>query len=820
MKILKFGGTSVGTAENIDTVASIIAQYHQQEIPLGIVVSAFGGVTNQLIEAGKLAAKSDESYREIFNAIENRHLEMVRKLIEVKKQSSVIARVKLVLNELDDLLHGIFLLKELSLRTTDLLLSFGERLSAYVINERLQQDSIPSAYIDARQYIRTDKNFGRARVNFAETNTAIQRLFAQTPAVKIITGFIASSSNQETTTLGRGGSDYTAAIIAAALQADEIEIWTDVDGVMTADPRMVKAAFSLESISYNEAMEMSHFGAKVIYPPTLQPAFGNNIPIRIRNTFNPAFAGTLISKDSQNIKFPVKGISSIKKITLINVIGSGMVGVPGVASRLFGTLAAHEINVILITQASSEHSISFAIDPEQSLHAKEVIENEFALELQSKRIDSVLVEEDLSIVAIIGENMRQSTGISGRMLNALGKNGVNVVAIAQGSSELNISVVISTSDLSKSLNLLHETFFLSDIKTLNIFLVGLGLIGGTLLKQVEKQQDYLYRHHHLKLNLVGITNSRQMLMDAEGIPFQQWQEDLTRNHSPANLDNFCEQIMQMNLQNSVFVDCTASRNVIAHYEKLLRHNVSIVTPSKLANSGSYDFYKKLYDLTFRRGVKFLYETNVGAGLPVITTLNDLKHSGDQIIKIEGVLSGTLSYIFNNFKKGTSFSGIVKEAKEKGYTEPDPRDDLNGMDVSRKILILAREVGLTLEPDDVVTENILPEPCLQAPSVDAFFDELEKHNSVFDKRREEAEANQQALRFIAKLEDGKVSVGLEAVGVDHPFYHLSGSDNIISFTTERYKERPLVIKGPGAGAEVTAAGVFAEIISISNYLSIQ
>lgn len=820
MKILKFGGTSVGTAENINTVSSIIARYHQQNIALGVVVSALGGVTNQLIEAGKLAAKSDESYHEVFKAIENRHLEMVRALIEVKKQSSAIAQVKLVLNELDDLLHGIFLLKELSLRTTDLLLSFGERLSAYIIAERLQQDKLPAAFIDTRKYIKTDKNFGRARVNFVETNQALQNLFTQSPSIKVITGFIASSSNQETTTLGRGGSDYTAAIIAAALQANEIEIWTDVDGVMTADPRMVKAAFSLESISYNEAMEMSHFGAKVIYPPTLQPAFGNNIPIRIRNTFNPAFAGTLISKESQNIKFPVKGISSIKKITLVNVIGSGMVGVPGVASRLFGTLAAHDINVILITQASSEHSICFAIDPEQSVHAKEVIEEEFTLELQNKRIDSVSIEENLSIVAIIGENMRQSTGISGRMLNALGKNGVNVVAIAQGSSELNISVVINYSDLSKALNLLHEAFFLSDIKTLNIFLVGLGLIGGTLLQQIEKQQNYLYHHHHLKLNLVGITNSRQMLLDSEGIPFQQWREVLETGHSKANLEEFCQKVMQMNLQNSVFVDCTASKNVVEHYEKLLRHNVSIVTPSKLANSGSFEFYQKLYDLTFRRGVKFLYETNVGAGLPVITTLNDLKNSGDQIIKIEGVLSGTLSYIFNNFKKGTSFSQIVKEAREKGYTEPDPRDDLNGMDVSRKILILAREVGLSLEPEDVVTENILPEPCLKAQSVDGFFDELEKHNHIFEKRLEDAEVNQQALRFIAKLEEGKVSVGLEAVGADHPFYHLSGSDNIISFTTERYKERPLVIKGPGAGAEVTAAGVFAEIISISNYLSIQ
>jgi bifunctional aspartokinase / homoserine dehydrogenase 1 len=819
MKILKFGGTSVGSPDNINTVVSIIQNSYQPEEPLGIVVSAFGGITNQLIEAGQLAARSDEEYQQIFTKIENRHLEAIRALIKVQRQSNVIAKVKLMLNELDDLLHGIYLLKELSPRTTDLLLSFGERLSAYIINERMLETGVPSAYIDTRDYIETDNNFGKARVNFEITNRSLQKLFAQTPAIKIITGFIASTKDKVTTTLGRGGSDYTAAIIAAALQADEIEIWTDVDGVMTADPRMVKAAFSLQSISYNEAMEMSHFGAKVIYPPTLQPAFGNEISIRIRNTFNPAFAGTLISRDSINIQFPVKGISSIKEITLINVIGSGMVGVPGVASRLFGTLAKYDINVILITQASSEHSICFAVDPHQSAHAKDVLENEFTLELQSRRIDSILLEENLSIIAIIGENMRKSTGISGRMLNALGKNGVNVIAIAQGSSELNISVVINKADLSKSVNLLHEAFFLSDIKSLNIYLVGLGLIGSTLLRQIEKQQDYLYHHHHLKLNLVGITNSRKMLISDEEIPFQKWNENLQEKGNQANLQEFCQSIIAMNLLNSVFVDCTASNNVVAHYENLLRHNVSIVTPSKLANSGSYEFYKKLFDLTFRRGVKFLYETNVGAGLPVITTLNDLKHSGDRVIKIEGVLSGTLSYIFNNFKEGQQFSQVVKEAKEKGFTEPDPRDDLNGMDVSRKILILAREVGLTLEPEDVATENILPQTCLNAETVEAFFQELEAHNHIFEELRQQAEANNQALRFIATLEEGKARVGLEAVGADHPFYHLSGSDNVISFTTARYKERPLVIKGPGAGAEVTAAGVFAEIISISNYLSI-
>lgn len=818
MKILKFGGTSVGTAQSIMQVAEIIKDYYDQNVRISLVVSAFSGITNHLIEVGKIAAQSDEHYKRIFQQIEDKHFSIIRELITVKNQSHVFAKVKFLLNELDDLLHGVYLLKELSPRTQDLVQSFGERMSAYIISEILKQRGLPADYLDARKVVRTDSAFGRAKVNFKETNTNIDNYFKHTDHIQVITGFIGSTDQDETTTLGRGGSDYTASIFAAALDADEVEIWTDVDGVMTADPKAVKSAFSLSSISYSEAMEMSHFGAKVIYPPTLQPVFGSNIPIRIKNTFNRTFPGTLISKTSQTLDFPVKGISSIKDITLINVIGSGMVGVPGVASRLFGTLARHDINVILITQASSEHSICFAVDPEQTALAKQKLEEEFALELQSRKIDSVLVEDNFSIVAIIGENMRKTVGISGKMLSTLGKNGINVKAIAQGSSELNISVVIGKEDLSKALNSMHEAFFLSDIKSLNIYLIGTGLIGSTLLAQIRKQFEYLYNEQHIKLNIIGIANSRKMYFDDLGIPLEHWKDLLLSSSEESNVRSFVEKILFLNLQNSVFVDCTASYEVINYYQELLKHNITVVTPSKLANSGSLADYHKLQQVSFRQGVKFHYETNVGAGLPVITTLNDLKHSGDRIIKIEGVLSGTLSYIFNSFKPGTQFSEVVKEAKQKGYTEPDPRDDLNGMDVSRKILILAREVGLKLEPDDVTTENILPENCLNADSVEEFFTELEKSNEIFEKRRDEAESKGEVLRFIAVLENNQVTVGLKSVDTNHPFYTLSGSDNIISFTTERYKERPLVIKGPGAGAEVTAAGVFAEIISISNYLS--
>ncbi len=819
MKILKFGGTSVGTPESIKQVAEILLAYKKKKEGFAVVFSAMSGITNQLVMVSKEASETNQDYLKTLKDIEKQHIDAVKKLIDVKKQSKVIAGIKIVLNELEDLLQGIYLLKELSPRSQDLALSFGERLSSYLVSEYLIQEGLEAEYVDSRELVKTDNNFGSAKVNFKATDKNIREYFKKVgKAIPVITGFISSTDKGETTTLGRGGSDYSASIFGAALDADEIEIWTDVDGVMTADPRKVKGAFTLTAISYVEAMEMSHFGAKVIYPPTLQPAFNKKIPIRIKNTFNPEFEGTLISEKTKPNDFLIKGISSIQDIALMSLEGSGMVGVPGVSARLFSSLAREKINVILITQASSEYSICFALEPKDAERAKRAIDEEFTNEIQQKKIEPLHHEAELSIVAIIGDNMRNTPGISGKMFRALGRNGINVAAIAQGSSELNLSVVIHKQDLSKALNALHEAFFLSDFKSLNLYVVGLGLIGSTLLKQIEKQAAYLSKEKLLKINVIAMANSKKMLVNGKGIKLGAWKDELEKNGSKTGMNHFVEEMIAQNLQNSVFVDCTSSKEVIQHYEQILSASISVVTPNKLANSGLFKDYNKLRKAAFKHGGKFLYETNVGAGLPVINTLQDLKYSGDKILKIEGILSGTLSYIFNNFKGEKKFSDIVKEAKEKGFTEPDPRDDLNGMDVARKILILAREAGEEMEFNDVEVENILPPSCSKAKTVEDFFNELEKNNAVFAKRRDDADKQGKVLRFIAKLEKGKATVSLQAVDSNHPFYSLSGSDNMIAFTTERYKERPLVIKGPGAGAEVTAAGVFAEIISISNYLS--
>jgi aspartokinase/homoserine dehydrogenase 1 len=818
MKVLKFGGTSVGSAESMKAVAEILLQNKKEKKQFSVVFSAMSGITNLLIETGKKASASDNSYKETLKSIETKHITTVKALIDVKVQSRVVAYIKTLSNELEDLLHGVYLLKELSPRTLDLIVSFGERLSAYIMSEFIAQSGLACEMLDARKIIKTDGNFGNAKVDFKTTDKNIKAYFKDKKSAQIITGFIASTEKGETTTLGRGGSDYTASIIGAALDAELIEIWTDVDGMMTADPRKVKQAFTLPAISYVEAMEISHFGAKVIYPPTLQPVFNKKIPIAIRNTFNPTFAGTLISeKTTSDSSFMIKGVSSIENISLLTLQGSGLQGVTGVSARLFSSLARQKTNVILITQASSEYSICFAIDAKETQKAKAAIEEEFAIEIASKKIDKVVVKENLSIVAIVGDNMKNTPGISGKLFSTLGKNNVNVIAIAQGSSELNLSVVIEQVNISKALNALHESFFLSDIKTINLYVVGLGLIGNTLLKQIQKQSAHLQKDKLIKINVVGITNSKKMLFSEAGISLSSWKEKLEEKGEKSNMKEFVNRIQKMNLQNSVFIDNTSSKDVVAHYETILGSRVSIVTPNKVANSGSYEEYKKLHQIAFKNGIKFLYETNVGAGLPVINTLQDLLLSGDKIIKIEGVLSGTLSYIFNTFKGDKKFSDVVKEAKEKGYTEPDPRDDLNGKDVARKILILSREAGYEMELEDIKVENILPAPCVKAKTVEEFFIQLEKHNSVFAKQREEAEKKGKVLRFIAKMENGKAGITLESVDGNHPFYALSGSDNMISYTTERYKDRPVVIKGPGAGAEVTAAGVFADIIRISNYL---
>lgn len=816
MKVLKFGGTSVGSVDSIKQVAAILGGLHKKKQKFIVVCSAMSGVTNTLVELGQKASTTDATYTQVLKSLEQKHVQAAKTLLDVKAQSKAVAQIKLLINELQDLLHGIFLLKELSPRTNDLLLSFGERLSCYLVAEYVKQEGIPVDFLDAREVIRTDANFGNARVDFKKTDKLVKEYLKDRKHSVVVTGFIASTDKNETTTLGRGGSDYTASIFGAAVDTDAIEIWTDVDGVMTADPRKVKSAFTLDEVSYVEMMELSHFGAKVIYPPTLQPAFKKRIPIWIKNTFNPDFIGTLISEKTKNSNYLVKGVTSIENISLLNLTGSGMVGVPGVSGRLFGALARHQINVVLITQASSEHSICFVIDSKDTNRARVAVEEEFTYEMQQGKIDKLVEKHELAIVAIVGDNMRNTPGISGKLFGALGKNGINVVAIAQGSSEINLSVVIPKTDLTKALNIIHESFFISDTKDMNVFIVGVGLIGGTLIKQIQKQASYLLKEKNIKINIVGLANSKKMLIQPNGIAFSSWKDKLD-GADKADIKSFVKKMIELNLPNTIFVDNTSHKEVVEHYHSILDASISVVTPNKLANSGLFKDYKKLQETAFRRRVKFLYETNVGAGLPVISTLSDLKDSGDKIIRIEGVLSGTLSYIFNTFKGDKKFSDVVKEAKEKGYTEPDPRDDLNGKDVARKILILSRDAGFELEMDDVEIENILPAPCLKAKTVDEFFVQLEKNNDVFAKRRGEADKAGKVLRFIAKLEDGKATVSLQAVDVSHPFYSLSGSDNMISFTTERYKDRPLVVKGPGAGAEVTAAGVFADILRISNYL---
>ena len=818
MKVLKFGGSSVAKPERIEGVIDIIKSYYSKGEKFAVVFSAFGGVTDTLIEMARLAANGDESYLPIFEAFSERHNNAALELFNEAFQSKLIPTLKENHTVLKNLLNGIFLVREASPRTMDYVLSFGERNAAYIIANALSQRGINASYLDTRTLIKTDKNFGSAAVHFDLTFEKVQEHFSQNPDLQIITGFISSSKGGLTTTLGRGGSDYTASIIAAGLEADCIEIWTDVDGVLTADPRKVNKAFPIKNMTYREAMEMSHFGAKVIYPPTLQPALKKGIPLYIKNTFKPDISGTFISGQSDLNGRAVKGISSIENIALLTLQGSGMFGVPGIAARLFNSLAKTGINIILITQGSSEYSISFAVQPQVARKAKKVVESEFEYEIKSDLVDPIKLEDDLTVIAIIGENMRYQPGISGRLFQALGKNGINCIAIAQGSSELNVSVVINRNDERKALNALHESFFLSDTKELHIFMIGVGLIGSTLIKQIRQQSAHLKEHRALEIKIVGLANSKKMVFDEEGIDLENWKEILDAGEQESNLPGFVANMKELNLSNTIFIDNTADKNISRHYESILDSSISISTPNKIATSSSYIQYQRLKTIAKKRGVQFMYETNVGAGLPVITTLNDLINSGDQILKIEGILSGSLSFIFNSFKEGIKFSSIVKDAKTLGYTEPDPRVDLNGIDVRRKLIILARESGYALEADDVDIQNILPPDCQNAETVEQLFVEIEKADPVFEKLRTDAANNDQVLRMVAKLENGKASISLESVDAYHPFFGLSGSDNMIIFTTERYKERPLVIRGPGAGAEVTAAGVFAEIISIGNYLS--
>ncbi|MEJ2194389.1 MAG: bifunctional aspartate kinase/homoserine dehydrogenase I [Ignavibacteriaceae bacterium] len=811
---MKFGGSSIGTPERAKDVINIIKEVSSKNANFAVILSAFGNSTDQLIEISNNARLGDNQYKVLLQNFIDFHSQFISTLIK-QNQSKVQKTVNQSFEELKDILHGIFLVKELSARTLDFVMSFGERLSCFIVSESLKDSLEKVHYLDARNVIRTDKSFGAARVNFMVSNQNLKDYFKSHSGLTVITGFLGFTENSETTTLGRGGSDYTTSIVAAALNAKEIEIWTDVNGVMTADPRKVPKAFSINRLTYEEAMEMSLFGANVIHPPTMQPALNEKIPIIIRNTFNKDFSGTIISDEISPVAYLIKSVTSIPEIALFRVQGSGMFGVTGTAMRVFGTLAKERINIILITQASSEHSICFAVAPSDSERAKNIIEEEFSLEIETKQIDPPIVETNLSVIAVVGENMRKTPGISGRLFQALGNNGINVVTIAQGSSELNISVAVPKQDEVKALNAIHDSFFLSETRSLNLFFVGTGLVGGTLLNQLNDHYHFLKTERQIEIKLVALTNTRKNVFDANGIKLEKWQEQLDESVASVDLKSFIDNMIAQNLPNSVFIDCTSSDKIIDYYKKIFDASISIVTANKKANSGSFDLYSKLKKAASRSGSRFLYETNVGAGLPIISTLNDLRGSGDKILKIEAILSGTLSYIFNSFGKEKSFSEVVYMAMKTGYTEPDPRDDLNGLDVARKLLILGREIGIPLELNDIKVENLVPENCSSTPSIEKFFEEFEKSNSEFEKRRVAAERKGKVLRYIALLENGNAQVTLQAVESNHPFYNLSGSDNIISFTTDRYNDRPLVIKGPGAGAEVTAAGLFADIIRILN-----
>lgn len=815
MKVFKFGGSSVADEESIKKVIAIVEKEAGAGGALVVVVSAMGGVTDSLIAMARYAASGQESYADLLEALQGRHLLALTSLLPPPAQAPAIKSINIAFYALTQLLHGVYLLKELSLRTLDLIMSFGERLSAQLICWAIAPVIPYATFWDARELIKTDDTFGAAQVLQAMSYALLCERWGKALQLPIMTGFIASSLTGETTTLGRGGSDYTAALVGAALGAEEIQIWTDVDGVMTADPRKVPRAFPLAKMSYKEALEISHFGAKVIHPPTIAPALQCAIPLRIKNTFNPKAPGTFISPAPHSGPATICGISSIDKVALLRLEGSGMVGVCGVAMRLFSALAKKHINIILISQGSSEHSICFAITPESASIAKAAIEEEFTLEMQVGLIDHVVVEQDLSVLAAVGENMRRTSGLSGKLFGALGRNGVNVVAIAQGSSEYNISFVIDKANVTKALNVVHEEFFLSGVTTLNVFLVGTGLIGRTLLQQICQHLATLRKENSLDICVVGIANSRKMTFDPGGIDLSTWEQILDSSEDPLNLGLYLQKMRGCNVINSIFVDCTASQQIADLYQEVLEANISIVTPNKKANSSSYATYKRLKELSQKKGVHFLYETNVGAGLPIIGTLKDMLRSGDKIVSIEGILSGTLSYIFNVFNGDKPFGAVVRQARDKGLSEPDPREDLSGMDVRRKLLILVRECGYPLELNEIHLEPLLPSPCLMAPSVEAFYRQLDLLDSVWQERVAGAAAEGKVLRYIASFSCGVAKIGLQAVGPSHPFFHLGGSDNIIAFTSQRYRENPLVIRGQGAGAEVTAGEVFADIIRIAS-----
>ncbi|MEG1750069.1 MAG: bifunctional aspartate kinase/homoserine dehydrogenase I [Tannerellaceae bacterium] len=810
MKVLKFGGTSVGSVNSILSVKKIVEAIDE---PVIVVVSALGGITDKLLATSTMASKGDVSYEREFSEIITRHLDVIEGVIPDKMlKKEVQQKVMSLLDELGNIFRGVYLINDLSAKTSDTIVSYGERISSLIVSNVIDGAQL----FDSRKLIKTMKQFNKHIVDFEQTNKLVQEAFNPLPKVSLVPGFISSSKeNGEVTNLGRGGSDYTASILATALDASILEIWTDVDGFMTADPRVISSAYVIDKLTFTEAMELCNFGAKVIYPPTIYPVYHKNIPIRIRNTFNPEAPGTYISKERIHGEGKaIKGISSINDTCLITVQGLGMVGVIGVNYRIFKTLAKNGISVFMVSQASSENNTTFAVRNADADLAVQVLNEEFALERSQGEISDMTAEKDLATVAIVGENMKRTPGIAGKLFGTLGSAGISVIACAQGASETNISFVIKFKYLRKALNSIHDSFFLSEYKMLNLFIVGVGTVGGNLLEQIRNQRPMLMKQNGLKLNVVGIINTRHALFSREGLNLDNCIEELKNNGQESTPELMCEEILKMNIFNSVFVDCTANEKIAALYETMLSNNISVVAANKLAASSSYSNYIKLKEIARHRGVKFLFETNVGAGLPIINTMNDLINSGDHILRLEAVLSGTLNYIFNTLSAEIPFSKAILMAKEAHYAEPDPRIDLSGQDVIRKLVILAREAGYQVEQEDVKRLLFIPDNYFEG-SLENFWNKVHELDAGFEAKRQKLDAENKRFRFVAKMEKGVCEVGLQAVDSHHPFYELEGSNNIIMISTERYHDYPMIIKGYGAGADVTAAGVFADIISIAN-----
>ena len=811
MKILKFGGTSVANSKNLDLVSNIVASEKEQNV---IVVSALGGITDLLISALNKAAEGKDSFYQILEEIEERHLEPIHHSIPSAKQSGIISFLKSELNRLETILEGVMMLREVTPKATAKVSGYGERLSSTIIYEIFKHKGFDVVLKDGRELIVTQIQNNRSVVNWKNTEIKTKQFFkSNTAKTTLVPGFVARNEQGDSTTLGRGGSDFSAAILAHVLEANSLEIWTDVSGMFTANPKLVTQAKPIPKLSYLEAMELSHFGAKVIFPPTLQPLVEKQIPVFIKNTFAPQDQGTRIDSEvSKQNGSVVKGISHIDQISLISLEGSGMVGIPGVSKRLFEVLSIAQINVIMITQASSEHSICIAVQTNEAQEAKKVIDAEFAFEISLNKVAHTKIEDELVNVAIVGDNMKSHQGISGKMFSSLGANNVNIRAIAQGASERNISIMINKKDTQKALNTLHETFFENDIKELNLFIIGVGNVGSKLLEQILKQQEYLEENLLLRIKVVAISNSRTMVLGKENLNLKDWKTELEKGHL-ADVNKFFEHAKNLNLRNSIFVDNTASASIAYEYERYLNNNIGVVTCNKIACADTLENYTNLKKSSRKYGSPFLFETNVGAGLPVIDTLNNLIASGDQVLKIQAVLSGSLNFVLNNFKEGTDFRDVVIEAQTEGYTEPDPKIDLSGIDVARKILILARESGLEIELDDIENVPFLPQECLETPDNESFFESLTKHKQHFESLLAQAASKNSRLKYVAQLENGVAKVGLQEIPEGHDFYNLQGSDNIILFYTNRYLEQPLIVKGAGAGAEVTASGIFADIIRI-------